>query len=308
MTFIIHMGAPRTGTTVLQKHLFPKSKNYFVVQKLAYAPTGKIVDKEKWIAGGNLRQCISKLQSLAVPLAPDQATDFLNNLLIPPLFTPVDAAKRLFHQPLADAALSLGINVLVRTSQVLSKEIFISTERLCDTGASLRCYSRPTVAEFPIYPLLRAIHGNLEKQPLITICLRDPIKYLRSKFLRTFVMRRVAKERDLTPLEYIHKQCVLESNHPGTSVLAPAMHAEFIKQLQKYAFVKAFGFEELLSSDDVFSLMGLQGEGKYAFRDLTRENKLPVAEEKEKAIETEISQALRQYGFYDQIMNSQMFE
>ena len=85
-------------------------------------------------------------------------------------------------------------------------------------------------------------------------------------------------------------------------------HAEFVKQLQKHAFVKAFGFQELLASDDVFSLMGLQGEDKYAFRDFPRENKLPFTKEQENAIEVEITQALKQYGFYDHIMKAQMFE
>ena len=86
------------------------------------------------------------------------------------------------------------------------------------------------------------------------------------------------------------------------------MHSEFVKQLQKHAFVKAFGFQELLASDDVFSLMGLQGEDKYAFRDFPRENKLPFTKEQEQAIEIEITQALKQYGFYDRIMKAQMFE
>tara|TARA_B100000674_G_C37332050_1_gene685736 strand:- start:229 stop:588 length:360 start_codon:yes stop_codon:yes gene_type:complete len=115
-------------------------------------------------------------------------------------------------------------------------------------------------------------------------------------------------ERDISPNEYIQKQSVLETNHPGTSALTPAMHSEFIKQLQKHAFVKAFGFQELLASDDVFSLMGLQGEDKYAFRDFPRENKLPFTIEQEQAIEVEITQALKQYGFYDRIMKAQMFE
>ena len=116
------------------------------------------------------------------------------------------------------------------------------------------------------------------------------------------------EERDLSPVEYIQKQAILESNHPGTSALTPAMHAEFIKQLQRHAFVKAFGFQELLATDDAFSLMGLQGEEKYAFRDFARENKLPFAKEKEQAIEAEITQALKQYGFYDRIIKAQMFE
>ena len=116
------------------------------------------------------------------------------------------------------------------------------------------------------------------------------------------------EERDLSPSEYIQKQAILESNHPGTSALTPAMHSEFIKQLQQHAFVKAFGFQDLLASDDVFSLMGLLGEDKYAIRDFPRENKLPFTKEQEQAIEVEITQALKQYSFYDRIMKAQMFE
>jgi hypothetical protein len=127
--------------------------------------------------------------------------------------------------------------------------------------------------------------------------------------LRTFIQRRSTKgKRDLSPTEYIQKQSILESNHGGTSALTPAMHSEFIKQLQQHAFVKAFGFQELLASDDVFSVMGLQGENKYAFSDFPRENKLPFTKEQEQAIEIEITQALKHSGFYDRIMKAQMFE
>ena len=114
--------------------------------------------------------------------------------------------------------------------------------------------------------------------------------------------------RHLAPSEYIQKQSVLETNHPGASALTPAMHSGFIKQLQKHAFVKAFGFQDLLASDDVFSLMGLQGEEKYAFRDVPIENKLNFTKDQEKEIEVEITLALKQYGFYDRIVKAQMFE
>jgi len=162
--------------------------------------------------------------------------------------------------------------------------------------------------EFPVYPLIEAIKKFSNHESKLTLCMREPIKYLRSKYIRTYLMRRQVKQRALTPSEYVQKQVSLEVAFPGTSVLAPAMHAEFIKQLQQHAFVKAFGFQELLASDDVFSLMGLQGESKYAFRDLPRENKLPFAEEQEKEIEAEVAQALKQYGLYDRVMKLQMFE
>ena len=122
------------------------------------------------------------------------------------------------------------------------------------------------------------------------------------------IQRRLLRQRDLSPNEYVNKQVILESNHPGTSALMPAMHAEFIKQLQQHAFVKAYGFQELLASDDVFSLMGLQGEDKHAFRDFPRENNLPFTKEQEQAIEIKITEALKKYDFYNRIMKAQMFE
>tara|TARA_B100000073_G_C23512275_1_gene484349 strand:- start:217 stop:573 length:357 start_codon:yes stop_codon:yes gene_type:complete len=115
-------------------------------------------------------------------------------------------------------------------------------------------------------------------------------------------------ERDLSPTEFIEKQIMLESSSPGTSALTPAMHSIFIKNLQKHAFVKAFGFQELTESDDVFLLMGLQGEGKYSFIDFPRENKLPFLKSQEQAIEIEITKSLKQHGFYNKIMKAQMFE
>ena len=311
MSFVIHIGTPRTGTTVLQKHLFPKTENYFLVQKRAYASTGNLIDKEKGVSGGNLRQCILQLQSLKAPILVEQTTDFLNNLLIPSIVIPSDPVYRLSIQDMQRRAQSLCVQRLMQTSVSLSKSILISTERLCDSAASLRGNSKHSPAheaEFLLYALLKAIKEFSGDQAKLTLCLRDPVKYLRSKYIRTYFMRRQFGERDLAPVEYIQKQAYLEVSFPGSSVLAPAMHAEFIKKLQQHAFVKAFGFQELLASDDVFSLMGLQGESQYAFRGLPRENKLPVTEEQEKAIEAEVTQALKQYGFYDQIMNSQMFE
>jgi len=101
----------------------------------------------------------------------------------------------------------------------------------------------------------------------------------------------------LSPKEYIQKQAILETNSPGTSALTPAMHAEFIKLLHQHAFTKAFGFQELLASEDVFSLMGLQGEEKCAFRNFPQENKLPFTKEQEETVEIEIVQALKQCKF-----------
>ena len=114
--------------------------------------------------------------------------------------------------------------------------------------------------------------------------------------------------KHISPYQYIQKQSILETNYPGTSALTPAMHAEFLKQLKQNALVKAFGFQELLRSDDVFSLIGIEGEDRYAFRDFPRENKLPFTKEREKEVEMEIIQSLKQNNFYGRIMKAQVFE
>ena len=72
--------------------------------------------------------------------------------------------------------------------------------------------------------------------------------------------------------------------------------------------MKAFGFQELLASDDVFSLMGLEGEDRVAFRSFPRENRLPITREQEKGIESEITSTLKELDFHRRIAATQMFE
>lgn len=207
--------------------------------------------------------------------------------------------------------IDIAMNAISKmVKQAEGRTIFFSSEKLCDTSASLQgdSHHSKTDAIFGVHSLSHIYSETIKKKVNICLCLREPIKYLRSKYLRTVVQRHLTNSRQLSASEYIHKQTALETSNPGTSALTPAMHAEFMKQLQKHAFVKAFGFQELLASDDVFSLLGLHGEDKYAFRNFPKENKLPFAKQQEEAIEIEITKALQQYGFYDQIMKAQMFE
>lgn len=307
--FIIHIGTPRTGTTVIQKFLLPKSKKYLVFQKKAYEMSGTTLDPQTpYVIGANPKDLINALETIN-PL--QNPTTFFNLFI-------VTTAAYSCHDPTTNnnkkrfyPILEESIHKLWESSKKIRQSIVMSSEKLCETAASFACYSNHSKYDwtFNYIPICDAIREACQEQALISVCLREPISYLRSKYLRTFLQRRSMRgERDLSPTEYIQKQCTLESNHQGTSALTPAMHSEFIKQLQQHAFVKAFGFQELLASEDTFSLMGLQGEEKYAFRDFPRENKLPFTKEQEQSIEVEIKKALKQYGFYDRIMRAQMFE
>ena len=293
---IIHIGAPRTGTTVIQKSLFKKAKKHIILTKKPFSSSSGGATRREQIASTR------KLLDIQNPSEINSQNIELFNMLYICCRETASASPN----PHCQEALNHIATVLSKSSST----VVISSERFADTYASLNCFSNHAPDSnscLPLHPLCKSIM-DAHTQPLISVCLREPVGYLRSKYLRTVMQRRSIQERDLSPKEYINKQATLESNHPGTSALTPAMHSDFIKQLQQHSFVKAFGFQELLTSNDAFSLMGLLGEEKYAFKDFPRENKIPYLKGKEQAIEAEITHALKQCGFYDRIMKTQMFE
>ena len=288
---------PKDGHYISPKNIFNKSKANTFLSKDAYSSSANVV--LPGIVDNNFLQ--SQITSDTSPPKPKEIFD---QIFFCALKLAVDKTRQEFSDKL--------ISLIKLCDKNFAGEIVISSERFCDCSASQRGDSRHQENSdkvFAIIATLIALKSSTIKTPsLVTLCLRDPIQYIRSKYLRTVIQRKYISLRHLTPSEYTQKQCALESNHPGTSALTPAMHSEFIKQLEQHAFVKAFGFQELLASDDVFSLMGLQGEDKYAFRDFPGENTLPFTKEQENAIEAEITQALKRYGFYDRIMKAQMYE
>lgn len=296
--FLIHIGAPRTGTTTLQQHIFPHAKRHIVAQKKPKTNSFRkltIETAEKYLLSN--KDTIEDLSEYASALI------FTSTLK---LATPAEQNKHRYSRLLVES-----LKNLKKFSDKPDLKVLISSERLCDTEAANTIFTRHHFNhdhELLCHTLCKTMSSRMGEQALVIVTLRSPIAFLKSRYLRSIPQRAHRKQRMLSPTEYIEKQVMLETNYPGTSTLIMAMHAEFIKQLQRHAFVKAFGFQELLASDDVFSLMGLQGEDKYAFRDFPRENKLPFTKEQEQAIEIEITQALQQYGFYDRIMKAQMFE
>jgi len=298
---IIHIGAPRTGTTVLQRSLFCLAKNHLVFQKKPYKMSGERV-------GSSAKILLNELHNIDPEV---NSTSFFNRFLIMP-------AQYASRNPDLNNAHEEYFVVLQAVARKLAslreksqKSILMSSERLCDTSSSLVCNSRHLGLDwiFGYITICSAISQALNERAHIVVCLREPIQYLRSKYLRTFLQRRAMKGvRYLSPSEFIQKQVHLESRYPGTSALSPAIHAEFIRQLQQHAHVKAFGFQELLASSDVFSLMGLEGEGEYAFSSFPRENHFLFTKEQEKAVEGEIAEALKKYDYYERLVSAQLFE
>lgn len=295
---IINIGAPRTGTTTIQLHLLQRAKRYNVLTKTPYTSDNFLAKNST--ASFTPRTIINFISALS------DTTDISTRNDLSAAIRLLSMGSTSINIETREICSQLLKNLFEKIITISDKPFFIHDERLSDCAASLMGNSRHEEDfEFAINGTISAI-TNAQLIPIVVTCLREPISYLKSKYIRTFFQRQGKRLRKISPTEYIQKQSILENNHPGTSALTPAMHSEFIKQLQKHAFVKAFGFQELLASEDVFSLMGIQGEDKYAFRDFPRENKLPFS--KEQVIEVEITEALQQYGFFDRIMKAQMFE
>ena len=304
----IHIGAPRTATTTLQKHVFPKLKNTYLYSKLAYETSGissrestAIAENANEYSLDSIRKDFSRVNNNS------DRTDFLRRYIINPSLYSSQEGSEGNNQDKQIKILASAVKLLCSSG----KDSLISSERLCDSSASLYCFSAHQGGVkrcLPVHPLCQAIN-NAGATPLINICLREPIQYLRSKYLRTCILRKDhLNQRELSPKEFIFKQATLETESPGTSALAQAMHSSFVAQLQKTAFVKAFGFKELVTSEDIFTLMGIQGEDKVNFQSFPKENTINTSIETQENIETEIKLALEKCGYYRRLQSEKMYD
>ena len=80
--FIIHIGAPRTCSTVLQKHLFPKAKTKLVFSKRPFhssAISEKVMIKRSGTVSAFIKDCLNNYQSNK----DFNKYEFSENLLLP---------------------------------------------------------------------------------------------------------------------------------------------------------------------------------------------------------------------------------
>ena len=180
-TVVIHIGAPRTGTTTLQKNIFNLSQSHAIIQKNPYASSGNS-------AKANAQTQADELDIAKLLDSPEgREIIFRENIMLPAVKLAVDPSRIQFTRSLLSAATQI-----VRST---SKQVLISSERLCDSSASLKGDSRHDEGGdkcFGIFPLsLTLKQANLT--PLIITCLRSPIAYLRSKWTRTTMLRKMQK-------------------------------------------------------------------------------------------------------------------
>ena len=286
--FIIHIGAPRTGTTVLQKHIFPQlRKTLGLIKRPFQASLGSPETVEREFVAKPLEQ-----------FTISEKHDLLETRVMPGSINSGEGEKRKTLELIESLA-----------SQKEIQRILISSELLCDNPSSLNCHSRHQTGfskKLYIYNLIN-LFMEVSITPTIAICLRDPIPYLASKYLRTVVQRESTGERFLSPLEFVEKQAYLENSDPGSSALTPAFHKRFLDQLSEKANIIGFGFQDLISSSDVFKLFQLEEPAKLAFKDYPQENTLRFNSECKEQAKGEIKNALHHTGIISEIERNQLY-
>ncbi|QNI69361.1 P-loop containing nucleoside triphosphate hydrolase [Cyanobium sp. NS01] len=295
---IIHPGLPRTGTTVLQQHVFPRAERTLLLSK-AYGEKSLLYPYTL----RDLKRLIGSVEGDAVGIKSSSAIRLrLFRAIYTACFSLAVDNSRVDVQRLLQELLHL----VSRGGD--QESVVISSERLMDTYSSLNGASRQKGEKvFPVFVLMSNMRA-IGIEPRVLICLREPLGYLRSKYLRTLGQRRAIGARLITPYEYIIKQVALEESCPGTSVLSPAQHSRFLKTLQACSAVHAVGFRVLIQSNDVFAQLGFTGQPLHAFRDFPRENQLPYSIEEEEYVRLEVIRALKSTTYYDKIMLSKRFD
>ena len=138
MTIIIHPGAPRTGTTVLQKHLFPKAKKTIIYSKRAYKSSGKTTDKEKAISKDNIAESKKLIKLAETSIDSVSPEVFATEIIIKNSLMASNNERRGKEN---FALLCKAMKILGKLSEEKQQNVLISSERLCDTTASLFGYS-----------------------------------------------------------------------------------------------------------------------------------------------------------------------
>ncbi len=308
----VHVGLPRTGTTVLQKHILPRSKSSLIISKRPYRSS--VEDKEIQPGFHKSHTSLASLEDILTAHAKtilkkcDNNTSILDIILRTSCFlAALDNSPNLNKPQSLNAAFCNYIKMLLKENN--DSHILISSERFSMTSAGLeakKIHRDKQDIVFPIYCLLNEL--NSISQPLVIVCFREPLGYLTSMYLWTFIHRIQNGMKRITPKQYIKNQHALELSRPGTSILATARHKEYTCELEKLATVKTFGFKELINSKDVFSLIGLENEDIFSFNDLPLENSSPFSIKEKDFVRKEITLQLKELNIYSKIKDSQLYE
>ena len=135
---LLHIGAPRTGTTVIQKHALHRLKNTLYISKKPYSGGAPRSTDKSLTSTYNLRE-LKNLQSFPSLHMTEDNNNSMEILLSLTQALGFAVANKLEEQEVLNRKLVEMVNSISRFPNC--DQILISLERLCDTTASLMCMS-----------------------------------------------------------------------------------------------------------------------------------------------------------------------
>lgn len=297
MPLLIHIGTARTATTGLQSQVFPRCIDNIYIGKTPYRGTS---------IKPRLGVVNKILPSLSILITTQEGTRLICDYLISEAIAL--SACNMQHA----GKFKPMVNFLQELLKLAKhKPVLISSERLCDTSASLCGVSRFNKnfvdSNYPIFPLIKA--ANLASiYPQVIVCFRNYRDYLLSKYLRTCSHRQEIGLGCQSAYEYLLCQSTLEGAFPGSSIFLQVFHKTFIKKLQKGAFLHCLSMKELLNSRDVFHTLGISESVKIDFAELTKENESSISVEAKQKLLASIDNSLLSLGLTTAIHEQQMFD
>ena len=307
----VHVGTPRTATTVLQKYLFPLSDQNLVLSKRPFESSCLTQESGSGHFSLRLRDVDGYLKQVREALDAVDWSEFAMRLVLPMSVSLGCASTSGLARRLLLSRFSDVMQLVDLAASTSKKGILLSSERLSDTSASLNGDSAHRDGNETLLPSLSfgKFARSLNRFTIcFNVCFREPISYLASKYSRTCLQRNSRELRQLSPREFIQKQCALERGEPRSSAIFVAAHSKYLYSMQEFGFVKAFGFRDLLESKNVFQTMGLPGEQVHSFQSFTKENSSNSSREEKSLIESEIRLELERQSFLDYVLDSQLFE
>lgn len=236
--FFIHVGLPRTATTILQREVFPNLPDMIYLGK-------------NW----NNTLPIEKFQPLK--LISNLVDDFhktghlSDNLraVLPGILGRLKAENQFNHRQGSQMLVELMHQCMNLLQDAFSgNALLYSDESLIESVAGLSS-NLMHGARVPLEQL--AAVGVLEKVTVLLV-LRDPLDFLRASWYKNNEFQYRYKLQPICFDEWIRKQMALYIRKPTASRIFLAMHKSFSKQVASYCpNIVVSQYEELLIADDL---------------------------------------------------------
>lgn len=302
---ILHIGVPRTATTTLQNHVFPRGQSYVYLGKDSVSIQAKPPGKGK--SGEAL---LGMIEEFRQPLVLEPSTGRFGRKLEQALFwLPIlvslqpDEKRTALYEQLLLACRSL------RDAAIPVDRYLLSQERFSITRGTYRGEGSSPEAHPPFVWLCRAWQEVNGIAPRILVCLRDPVQHMVSRYLRYAAFQvSGGAESALRPVEYLEKQFELHRSNPHGSLFTTLFHRSFLRYCCDHGFVRAVGYEDLVASDNVFALLGLVEQERISFHSLPRENPIGhlFPEDRIREIRRLMKRTLKAHGFFEPMLHERL--